>query len=130
MFFNTNQFRSLLFCGPYTKPHVVGGLSKHYHMRFDQKLRHGICTIFCIPCACSECTYIKDKPYIHGLTLQQKPHYQSVIYSTYRPVLVSFNNWNIIILSHKSTRSEAFEEIHQDVLDGVSVSMVLLIQSS
>ena len=46
LFCNTNQFPSLPFCVPHTKPHGVRVLSKHYHMLFDTKLRHVICTIY------------------------------------------------------------------------------------
>ena len=43
MYCGTNQFPELPFCGPHTKPHGARGLSKHYHLRFDTKLGHGIC---------------------------------------------------------------------------------------
>ena len=66
MFCNTNQFSSLPFNYPHKKPNGVRGLSKHYHMRFDQKLGHGICAIIRIPCACAACTYMLDKPCITG----------------------------------------------------------------
>ena len=46
MYCNTNQFPALPFCGPYSKPHVARGLSKHYHLRFDPKLGNGVCEIF------------------------------------------------------------------------------------
>ena len=36
----------------------------------------------------------------------------------HRPVLGYFDNWNITQLSQKSTPSDAFDEIHQVVLDG------------
>ena len=45
---NTNQFPGLSFSGPYSKPHGVRGLSKHYHLRFDPKLGMVICAILCI----------------------------------------------------------------------------------
>ena len=41
MYCDTNQFSALPFCGPHTKPHVARGLSKHNHLRFDQKLVWG-----------------------------------------------------------------------------------------
>ena len=49
---NTNQFPSLPFCGPHSKPHGTRGMSKHYHLRFDPRLGHGVCAILCIPCEC------------------------------------------------------------------------------
>ena len=39
-----------------------------------------------------------------------------------------FNNWNIIKLSHKATTSEAFEDIYQVSLDGISDNMASLVQ--
>ena len=36
MYCNTNQVPELLFSGPHSKPHGARGLSKHYHLRFDQ----------------------------------------------------------------------------------------------
>ena len=49
---------------------------------------------------------------------------------TYWSVLGSINNWNIIHMSPKSTRFEAFEEIHQVVLNRISDNMASLVQSS
>ena len=37
-------------------------------------------------------------------------------------------NWKIIQLSQKSTPSDAFDEIHQVVLDGISDNMALLVE--
>ena len=36
--------------------------------------------------------------------------------------------WNIIQLSQKSSPSEAFDEIHQVVIDGISDNMVLFVE--
>ena len=41
----------------------------------------------------------------------------------------SYNNWNIIELTLKSTSFEEFDEIHQVVLDGIIDNMASLIQS-
>ena len=73
LFCDTNQFPSLNCFGPYTKPHVVRGLIKHYHMRFDQILRHIICAIHLIPCSCAEYTPMLEKPWIPGLPPHQQP---------------------------------------------------------
>ena len=56
MYYDTNQFPELPFCGPHTKPHDARGLNKHYNLRLDPKLGHGICAIIHIPCACIACT--------------------------------------------------------------------------
>ena len=52
IYFYTNQFPILPFCGSYSKPRGARGLNKHYHLRFDPKLGHGICAILRIECAC------------------------------------------------------------------------------
>ena len=121
--FNKNQFLALPLCGPHTKPHGVRGLSKNYHVRFDPKLGHDICAIRRIPCACDECTYMLYKPCICGLNPKQQLCYQPVTNCSYWKVLVSFNKRNIITFLHKATTSEAFQEIHQVVLDGISENM-------
>ena len=42
---DTNQLPVLPFYGPHPKPHGARVLRKHYHLRFDTKLGHGICAI-------------------------------------------------------------------------------------
>ena len=37
MYCITNQFPTLKFCGPHSKPHGARGLSKQYHLLFDTK---------------------------------------------------------------------------------------------
>ena len=64
---NTNQFPVLSFSGPHSKPRGAIGLSKHYHLRFDQKLGMDICAISRIPCACVACKSMLDKPCISGV---------------------------------------------------------------
>ena len=83
-----------------------------------------------MPCSCYESTSMLDKPWIHVLTPKQKPCYLPVTNCSYWSVLGSFNNWNIITLSHKSTTSEDFKGIHQVVLDGISENMASLVQSA
>ena len=39
-----------------------------------------------------------------------------------------FNNWNIIIFSHKTTSSEYIDNINHVVLDGISENMYVLVQ--
>ena len=64
---DTNQFPALPLCGPHPKHHGVRGFSKHYHLRFDPKIVHGICAILCILCAYVACTSMLDQPYISGV---------------------------------------------------------------
>ena len=68
MYCETNQFPELPFCGPYSKPHGVRGMSKHYHLRFYPKLGMGVCPIRRIPCACVACTSMLEKPWISGIS--------------------------------------------------------------
>ena len=108
MYFDTNQFPELTFCGPHPNPHVSTELSNNYHLLFDPKLGHGICTILRIPYACVACTLMLDKPWIYGITSKKKARYQPVTNCAYFPVLDSYNNWNIIELTPKSTPFEEF----------------------
>ena len=126
---NKNQFPTLPFCGPHSKPHGVRGLGKHYHLRFDPKLGMVKCAICRIPCACVHCTSMLDKPWISSISSEKQERYKPVTKCTYWPVLGAFNNWNIIELSSKSTSSETFDEIHQVVLDGISDNMAPLVES-
>ena len=98
-------------------------LIKHYHLRFGPKLGMGICAIGCITCACVACASMLDKPWISGVPSDEQERYKPVTKWTYWPVLGSFNNWSILELSQKSTPSDAFDEIHQVVLDGISDNM-------
>ena len=120
---DTNQFPTLPFFGSYPKPHGERGLRKHYHLRFNPKLGHGICTIRRIPCACVACTSILEKPWIYGILSNKQARYQPVTNCTYWPVLGSYKNFNIIHLTPKSITFEAFDEIHQVVIDGISDNM-------
>ena len=64
-----------------------------------------------------------DKPWISGIPPDEKECYKPVTKCTYWPVLGSFNNWNIIQLSHNSTPYDSFDEINQVVFDGISYNM-------
>ena len=61
-----------------------------------------------------------------GFPLRQQLYYQPVRDCIYWPFLGSFNSWNIITFSPNSTISETFEEIHQVVLDYISVKYGLV----
>ena len=78
-----NQFTELSFCVPHSKPHGARGLSKHYHLRFDPKIRMGICAIICIPCACVACTSMLYKPWISGITPDVQERYKPAAKCTY-----------------------------------------------
>ena len=126
---DTNQFPTLQFCGTHPHPHCARGLIKHDHLRFGPKLVHGICTIRHIPYACVAFTKILYKHCISGKPSKKQSYYQPVTDCTYWPVLGSFNNWNSIHMSPKSTHSESFEEIHKVVIDRISDNMASLVQS-
>ena len=129
MYCNTNQLPELLFSGPHSKPHGARGLSKYYHFRFDTKLVMVVCTIFCIPRACVSCTSMLDKTWISGISSDKQESYKPATKCTYWALLGSFNNWNIISLSPKSTSSDTFDEIHQVFLDLISDNMASLVES-
>ena len=96
---NTNKFPALTFCGPHSKPHCAGGLSKYYHLLSDPKLGNGACAILRISCSCATCKSMMEKPCISGIPSDKEYHYKPVIYCNYCTVLGSFNNCNIILLS-------------------------------
>ena len=123
MYCNTNQLTELPFCGTHYKPHGAMGLSKHYHFHLDTKLVNVACAIRFIPFACVAFTSMIDKPWIYGIPSDKQDRYKPIINCTDWTVLGSFNNWNMIQLSQKSTPSEAFDEIHQVILDGISYDM-------
>ena len=89
----------------------------------------GICAIRRITCACVAFTSIIYTPWISVIPPYGQDSYKPVTKCTYWPVLGPFNNWSIIQLSQKSTPSEACDEIHQVVLDGISDNMASLIES-
>ena len=70
-----------------------------------------------------------DKPWISGIPPGKQERHKPVTKCTYWPVLGSFNDWNIIQLSQKSNPSEAFDGIHQVVIDGISDNMASLVAS-
>ena len=109
---NTNQFPELPLCSPHSKPHGARGLRKHYHLRFNLKLGNGVCAIIRISCNCVACTSMIYKHWISGIPPDKQEHYKPVINCTYWLVLGTFNNWNIIQFSQKSTPNDAFDEIH------------------
>ena len=92
MYCNTNQFPTLPFCGPHSKPRGARGVVKHYHLRFDPKLGMGKCAILRIPCACVACTSMLDKPWMSGIPSEKQEQYKPVTKCTYWPVLGAFNN--------------------------------------
>ena len=126
---NTNQFPELPFFVPHSKHHGANGASNNYHLRFDPKLGYGVCAILHIPCACVACTSMLNKPWISGIPSYEQECYKTVTKCTYWPVLGYFDNWNIIQFSQNSTPSDAFNEIHQVVLDGKSDNMASLSES-
>ena len=74
MYFYTNQFPTLTFCGSHPNPHGARGLGKNYHLSFDTNLGHGICEIRRIPCACVACTSMLDKTWISDIPSKKQAH--------------------------------------------------------
>ena len=128
MYCNKSQLTESSFCGPNSKPHDARGLSKHYHLSFDPKIGMGICVIRRIPCDCVECASMLDKTWIYVIASDEQERYKTATKCTYWPVLGSFNIWNTIKFSQKSTLSNAFDEILQVVLDGISDNMASLFE--
>ena len=126
---DTNQFLALPFCGTHPKPRGERGFSKHYNLCFYPKIGHGICEIRRISRACVGCTSILDKPWIYGIPSKKQARYQPFTNSTCWPVMGSYNNWNIIEITPKSTYFDAIDDIHKVVLDGISENMASLVQS-
>ena len=129
MYCDTNQFPTLPFCVSHPKPQGEKGLSMHYHLRFDPNIGHVICAIRHIPCAFVACTSMMYKPWIYVIDSKKQARYQPVTNCIYWPFLGSYNNWNIIELTPKSTPFEAFDEIHKVVIDRISENMASLVQS-
>ena len=77
MYCKKNQSPELPFCGPHSKPHGPRGMSKHYHLRFDQKLGNGVCAILRIPCACVSCTSMIEKTCVSGITSDKQEHHKT-----------------------------------------------------
>ena len=103
MYCNTNQFPSLPFCGPHSKPQVASGLSKNYHLRFNPKTRYGsMCNSPYTMCFCCIKSMLETN-WIHSIPSDEHDCYKPVTKCTYWPVLGYFNNWNNIQFSHKST---------------------------
>ena len=73
--------------------------------------------------------YINYKPCISVIQSTKQAHYQPVINCTYWPVMGPYNNWTTIEITPKSIPFEAFDEIHQVVLDGISENMASVVQS-
>ena len=69
-----------------------------------------------------------DKPWMSGIPSNKQARYQPVTNGNYWKALGSYNNCNIIELTPKSTPFEAFDEIHQVVLDGIIENMASLFQ--
>ena len=70
-----------------------------------------------------------DKPCISGIPPDEQEHYKPVTKCNYWPVLGSFNNCNIILLSEKLTPSDTFDEVYQVVLGVISDNMASLFES-
>ena len=108
---------------------MARGLSKHHHLRFDPKLDNGVYEIIHIPCACVACISMLEKTWISGIPSDKQDRYKPVTNCTYWPVLGSLSNWDIILLSQKSDPYDAFDEIQQVVLDGISDNTASLVES-
>ena len=124
----TTQLPALSFFCPHAKPHGVRRLSKHYHLRLDPKLCHGKCEIQQIPFARIAYTTMLYKPWSYNVDPNKHSHYQPIDDCTYRPVLGSFNNCNIIQSTNKTTSTEDFDAVYKVVRDVIIETMAFLVQ--
>ena len=69
-----------------------------------------------------------DNLWAYKVDPNKQPRYQPVVYCTYWTVLGSFNKWNIIQFTNKTTSSEYFDAVHTVVLYGISEDMAYLVQ--
>ena len=70
-----------------------------------------------------------DKPWIYGIPSKKQACYEPVTNCNYWSGMGSYNDWNIIHLTPKSTPFEAFYDIHKIVLDRISENKASLVQS-
>ena len=120
------QFQALSFCGTHAKTHGLIGLSKHYYLQLGPKLCHGKCAIIKIPCSGIACKNMLDKTWVIVSDPNSQPYNQPIEYCTYWPVLVSFDKWNIIQSTNKTTTNEDFYAVHKVVLYGIVVTITYL----
>ena len=64
------------------------------------------------------------------MPLHLQPSYQPVKDFTCLPVLVSFNNCNVIPFEYKETSSEYIDKINHVAIDGISENMAALVLTS
>ena len=69
-----------------------------------------------------------DKPKSYKVNPNKHPHCKPVVDYTYWHVLGSFDNWNIIQFTNKTTSIEDFDAVHKVVIDGISENMASLVQ--
>ena len=124
----TTQLPKLSFFCPNVKFHGIIGLSKHYNLWIDPNLGHGKCAIRLIPCEFIAYTTMLDKPWAYVIYPTKQHLYQPAVECTHYPVWGSFNNWNTIQFTNKTTSSEDFDEVHKVLLDCISDNMASFVQ--
>ena len=70
-----------------------------------------------------------EKPCVIDSDPTSQPCYQPLEDCTYWPVLGSFNNWNIIQFTNKTTTNKDFDTVHKVVSDGISDNMSALVNN-
>ena len=70
-----------------------------------------------------------DKPWYICSEPNRQPLYQPVEDCTYWPILLSLNNWEIILFTNKTITTEDFYSVHKVVLDGISDNMSALVHN-
>ena len=80
-------------------------------------------------CVCMLSNNILDKLWCTGVSHTKKHLYHPVVYCTYWPVMIIFNNWNIMKFTNKTIYSGDFDDIYKVVLDDISKNMASLMQA-
>ena len=75
------------------------------------------------------CTTILNKPWYSSVSNTEQTLYKPVLKCTYSTVLVTYNNYNAVNFKNKYTPVEDFYDIHEVVLDGISETTALPVQT-
>ena len=71
------------FCGPHPNPHGARGLSKHYHLHFDQKMVTAYVKFSAYHVHVLHVQKIIDQTLIFDIPSEKQAHYQPVTKFTY-----------------------------------------------
>ena len=87
----------------HTKPYVVHGLIRNYHLQFDLELGQGKCEIRHIPCVYNSYTDHLDFIWIPTYSDDKKPRYKLPKHYFHSNILSELSECNIITLINRDT---------------------------